>query len=121
VYKVLIFLKRNERLSSEEFVEHYETVHRPLAEGHLINLKRYTRRYIQWMTEPRSGVDQGLDFDVVTEMWFDSREQFDEAMAKISVPPASEELAADEAQLFDNSRLIWASVTEYDSDLESGS
>lgn len=119
MYKVLIFLKRRAGLSRQDFIKHYETVHAPLAETHLKHLKRYTRRYVEWLSEPRSGVDQGLDFDVVTEMWFDSREEFNDAMAQISVPPASEELAADEDQLFDRSRLIWASVTEYDSDLQS--
>jgi uncharacterized protein (TIGR02118 family) len=119
VYKVLIFLKRREGLSREDFIDHYENVHRPLAEKHLTHLVRYTRRYVEWLAEPRLGGEQGLDFDVVTELWFESREHFDEAMARLGTPPASDEIAADEEQLFDRSRLIWASVTEYDSDLRS--
>jgi len=41
--KVMAFIKRKPGISHEEFVQHYEEVHAPLAVKHLTTISRYVR------------------------------------------------------------------------------
>ncbi len=117
MYKVLIFNKRRAGLSHEEFVKYYESVHAKRAEKYLVNVKRYCRRYIEWRPA-RNDSNPDLGFDVITEMWCDTREDFEAAIAAVAVPPASDEIAADEEYLFDPSGHVWALATDHESDMQ---
>jgi len=84
--KVLLFMKKKAGLTDEQFRHHYETSHAPLAEKYLGRyMAEYRRNYRS------GGSDAGLPgsasafegsageapFDVITEIWFHDRENFE--------------------------------------------
>ena len=99
--KVLTLLKRKAGLSTEEFRDHYENVHRHLGEKYLApHALRYLRRYV----EPGSGsagYAAAPDFDVIMEVWFPDQRAMAAAMEAINSPAAQAELKPDEEKLFD--------------------
>ena len=67
--KSMALIKRKPGLSMEEFIQHYEEVHAPLALKLLPAFKRYVRNYV--INAP--GAEEA-DFDCITEFWFDDIE-----------------------------------------------
>ena len=70
--KVMLMMKRKPGLSLEEFIDHYERVHVPLALTNARNLVHYERHYLH----PGRFVPFGdelvePDYDVITELWYD--------------------------------------------------
>jgi hypothetical protein len=118
MYKVLIFNSRREGLSREEFRDYYESVHAKRAEPYLDHVKHYSRRYLDWIPDGANGTVPGFDFDVITEIWCDSREDFDAAMGVVFASPAAAGMREDEAHMFASASHVWATVTECESDLE---
>ena len=84
VFKLLIFLKRRPGMSLEAFRDYYENFHRKIGENYKAGVCRYVRRYVQPLPNPATGQTEELDFDVVTETWFD-----DPAIFKAVVDTAS--------------------------------
>ncbi|KKC27301.1 EthD domain-containing protein [Sphingomonas sp. SRS2] len=117
MFKAVCLLKRRPGMSFEEFVEYYETNHRKLGEKWLNGPTRYVRRYLHPVNNPVSGETPELDYDVLTEMWFETREAFDVAMAALSRPEAAQEILEDEVKLFDRSKISLCWIEERESDL----
>ena len=67
--KSMALIKRKPGLSREEFIQHYEEVHAPLALKHFPIFKRYVRNYVIPLPDAEE-----LDFDCITEIWFDEIE-----------------------------------------------
>lgn len=106
MFKLIILLKRKNGMSVEEFRNYYETKHIALTRKITPNMKRYTRNYITpYSTD--LGANGDSPFDCVTEVYFDSREDFDDQMKFLSDnPDRAAELVEDEHNLFDRSK-IW--------------
>lgn len=98
MFKMIALLKRKHGLSLDEFIKLYEEGHALFAAPHLPKLRHYERRYIEPMHNPVSGADHQPDFDVVTEIWFDTREDWQAAMLHVQTVKGFE---ADELKLFD--------------------
>lgn len=116
-YKVLIFLKRRPGMTLEAFRDYYETHHVALTSKHLVGASRYVRRYVDPAPNNETGVTGELDFDVITELWFE-----DPATVKALIRIGSDmkfptEILADEEKVFDRSKTRYATVLECDSDL----
>ena len=117
--KVMLFMKRKPGLSLEEFIDHYERVHVPLALKDARNLVHYERHYLR----PGRFVPFGdelvePDYDVITELWFESEARFDEQQALLRRhPDALAHIVADEEQLFDRTKSRFAYVEDHVSDL----
>lgn len=111
-------LKRNPNLTHEEFVEHYENVHRKIGEKYLKGrASRYVRRYLTPIVDPTYGVEGDQDFDIIMELWFESEAIYAETLAHITTPEASAEIIADEEILFDRAANRFFTVSETESDL----
>lgn len=117
MYKLVAILKRREGMSPEQFRDYYETQHAPLAKTLIPGLRRYVRRY------PRPQIVAGyptpppLAFDVITELWFDSADDFEQAMAVFSAPEVAALLREDELRLFDREAGVQFYVEEEESEL----
>ena len=75
MYKMLVLIRRKPGLSREEFRAYYEEHHAPWGIELLgTSLRRYVRNYVT------GGTDDGPD--VVTEFWWNTREDF-EAFLKL--------------------------------------
>lgn len=105
MFKVAVTIRKNPALSVAQFRDHYETRHAPLAASLMPRMRRYTRHFTTPYgdaTYAGSG-DQGLD--VITEMWFDSQADFNEAMAHLSQPEVAAILGADEERVFERASI----------------
>jgi hypothetical protein len=116
-FKVLIFLKRRPGMSLEAFRDYYEGVHSKLCEGYSRGARRYVRRYVQPRPNSLTGKDDELEFDVITELWFEDRAVFEKAVYHASRGELPAAVLADEERLFDRSKTRYATVVEFGSEL----
>jgi len=73
--KAISMHKRKPGTTMEEFQRHYEDIHVPLGLKHFPALRGYRRNYV--IVPP--GAEE-LGFDVITEYWYDSMEDYQTAM-----------------------------------------
>jgi uncharacterized protein (TIGR02118 family) len=106
VIKVVLFVRRKVGWSAEDFRRRYEEGHAPLARSVLPMLRRYTRSYVR---EASSGFQP--DFDVITEFWFDSRGDWEAAMA-FAASEEGQVLARDEEVFMDRPTMRYLVVEE---------
>ncbi|OYW88665.1 MAG: hypothetical protein B7Z20_01965 [Sphingobium sp. 32-64-5] len=78
-------------------------------------MRRYVRRYVQPGDTFLYEGAPDLDFDVVTELWFDDRQSYDDAMIPLGQSEAAQLLAADERALFDMASIRRFVVDERES------
>ncbi|HTZ71845.1 MAG TPA: EthD domain-containing protein [Acetobacteraceae bacterium] len=121
IYKVLIFLKRRNGMSIDEFRDYYENNHSKLCEKYAAGALRYFRRYVAPVANLETGESGELDFDVITELWFDNRTVFEKVLEIGSMVRLPAEVLADEMRLFDRTKTRYASVVEWESDLPRSS
>lgn len=99
MFKYIIMLKRKTGLSDEAFGRHYEEVHAPLGLSLLPTARRYSRKYVRSRGSKFSPVVDDA-FDVITEVWFDDQQAWEQAMSSISKEDAAL-LTEDEFKIFD--------------------
>jgi hypothetical protein len=118
MFKAVCLLKRRASMSFEEFQSYYENHHRKLGEKWVPTQVKYVRRYLHPVgRNPITGEAPATEYDVLTEMWFENRAAFEAAMEALGAPDASAEIAADEEQLFDRSKICLCEIEECESDL----
>jgi len=120
VFKQICFLRKRPDMSVDQFVDYYENQHSRLSERmgrspSIPNAVRYVRRYLVPESNPVTGevIDPG--FDCIMEIWWNSREDFEESQRVISSPDRLPSIMEDEARLFASHHNPVCSVVEYDS------
>ena len=117
-YKILLFMKRRPGMSMEAFMDYYENHHVPLCSKYASgSVKRYMRRFITPQPNPDSGATGELEFDVVTELWFEDEAAYRGTVNYLSTSIMPDEVVTDERNLFDRSKIRMATVVECESDL----
>lgn len=111
--KGMLLVPRRRDLSREEFLRHYEEVHVPLVLAHFPGLRGNVRNHVL----PSTGSSEP-PFDCVTEFWWDTREQFDRAVAYLQ-SEAGREILEDEERFIDRPRMLMFLVDERVSDCGS--
>jgi hypothetical protein len=106
---IITLLKRRDGMSREDFRSYYETTHRRIGER---VLSGYATRYVRRYLAPVDGVDQAADADVVMEIDFPDQATHDACFAAMGDPATMAEIVADEARLFDRSRIRIFNVTD---------
>ena len=115
--KQVFLLKRRDGMSMEEFKHYYETHHAKFGEKMLTNARRYVRRYVKAQKNPLTGEVIELDFDVVMEIWWDSKEDCI-AAGKAAVESGINQLVwEDEEKLFNTHANRVFTVEEHDTHL----
>lgn len=110
--KVMIFIPRKPGISVEQFREHYEKVHAPLAVKLLPMIKEYRRNHLDRNLKLRDGSSAALDFDVVTEMEFASEDDYAAFRKRLADPDVSAQVRADEANFIDGPNVRHVIVRE---------
>lgn len=105
MYKTAVLIRRNPGLTSEQFRTHYEAVHAPLASGFMPKMLRYTRHFLTPYGNTTYAAGGVADYDVITEMWFETESDFLETMAQLSRPDIAAQLGADELRVFDRESI----------------
>ena len=118
--KMINLLKRHPDLPMEEFIEHYETVHRKIGEKWLSKFAvKYVRRYLREVPESVYPGKMPRNYDVVMEIWFPDRKAFKDCFAVLVTAEAQAEIRSDEDRLFDRDNMHFFIAEEHESDLSS--
>lgn len=119
--KQVDLLRAKPGMSRKDFIAYYENVHAPMAMRVLNkNGKPLFARYVRNFTVPGGKFDMAhidsqhaeVDFDVISEFWYWSQEDFDELAVQCAKPEVGAEIAACEADFLDRSRITIFMVDE---------
>ena len=120
MFKQICFFRKRPDTTLEEFMDYYENQHSQLSKRmgrapSLPNAQRYVRRYLTPEKNPVTGevIDPG--FDCIMEIWWNSREDFENSQRIISDPARLPAIKEDEDKLFASHANPVCSVIEYDS------
>jgi EthD domain len=118
--KQVVFLKKRDDLTMEQFMDYYETQHSQLsrkigAPPPLPNAQRYVRRYVKPEPNPLTGEVIHPGYDCIMEIWWNSRLDFEAAMKALGNPEFLDKRKADELNLFASNSNPVVTVEEFDS------
>jgi len=116
-YKILLFMKRRPGMTLEAFQDYYENHHVPLCEKYISGVSRYVRRFLTPHRNPETGATQELQFDVITELWFEDAAIFRGTVEYLATSIMPDEVVEDEKRLFDRTKTRMATVVECESAL----
>jgi hypothetical protein len=116
-YKILLFMKRRPGMTLEAFQDYYENHHAPLCAKYASGVSRYVRRFLTPHPNPETGATEELQFDVITELWFEDEAIYRGTVEYLATSIMPDEVVADEKQLFDRSKMRMATVVECESAL----
>jgi hypothetical protein len=118
--KQVVLLKRRDGMSMDEFIDYYENHHSKLGERFMPLARRYVRRYVRPEKNPITGEIVELDFDVVMEIWWNTRQDFEQTMKQIGEGEVHRLFHDDEEKIFNSHNNRVFTVDEYESDMPAG-
>src|SRR3546814_649252 len=101
MFKAICLIRRKPGMTMSDFIDRYENGHAVLCAQLIPGMVRYLRRYVQHEDVFLYPGAASLDFDVVTELWYESRQAYDNSMQSLEEPAKAALLLEDEKQLFD--------------------
>jgi uncharacterized protein (TIGR02118 family) len=111
--KLIGLLKRKSGLTREAFIDYYENNHVPLV-TRLVPLGRhYRRNYVDKMRINGREADGDFDYDVVSEVRFESDENYSAFAQAMADPKIFQQIVADEENFLERSASRILMVTEY--------
>lgn len=114
-------MKRKPGMSVEDFHDYYENRHVPLAMKYARNDHRYIRRYLVPQPHAESGRNDELPYDVITELIYDDKAAFERVLNYLTTSVVSEDVIADEMNLFDRPTMRIATVVECETPMDDAS
>jgi uncharacterized protein (TIGR02118 family) len=116
-YKILLFMKRRPGMSFAAFQDYYENQHAPLCEKYASGISRYVRRFLTPHPNPETGATEELQFDVITELWFEDEATFRGTVDYLATSIMPDEVVEYEKRLFDRTKTRMATIVECESTL----
>ncbi len=118
--KQICFFRKRPDMTMDAFMDYYENQHAQLSKRmgrapSLPNAQRYVRRYLVPEKNPVTGTVIDPGFDCIMEIWWNSREDFENSQRVISDPMRLPAIKEDEAHLFASHNNPVCTVIEYDS------
>ena len=117
--KQVSVMKRHPGMTMQEFIDRYEGHHAKFGERLFGKAQRFVRRYVQPQKNPLTGTVVESDFDVIMEIWWNSQEDFEEAMRGIASSGLIDEIRKSGAKLFASQNNPAFTVVEYDSNMSA--
>ena len=112
MFKVFGFLTKKQDMETQAFIDHYENNHVPLICGLAPVPIVYNRNYLVRGDEINRE-DDGIDFDVVTELVFPDRNAYLAWRLAVGTGTAGAQVSADEARFLDRTRTRAYVIEEY--------
>lgn len=110
--KFMIFIARRKDLSRQEFIDYYETHHVALARRVGLRMADYRRNYVTaGVYDSKGATAARFDFDVITEICFDTRADYEAFKAVHADPDVRKQIEADERKFIDQSKT-WTYVVD---------
>jgi hypothetical protein len=118
--KQICFFKKRPDMTMDEFMDYYENQHSQLAKKAgakpaIPNAVRYVRRYLKPELNPVTGEVHDCGYDCIMEIWWNSREDFENSQRIIADPARLPLTKADEKNLFASHANPIVTCVEYDS------
>ena len=118
--KQICFFRKRPDMSMDAFMDYYENQHSQLSKRvgrapALPGAVRYVRRYMRPEKNPVTGAVIDPGFDCIMEIWWKSREDFENSQRIISSPERLPLIKEDEMKLFASHDNPVCTVVEYDS------
>jgi uncharacterized protein (TIGR02118 family) len=113
--KLTFLFKRKPGMTPEQFREHYENRHVPLALRLLPYFSDYARNYIRHDLAYRPEglhIDNAPSFDVVTEVTFATDADYDLMMSRLADPTVAKQIIEDEERFMDRKATLMFFVDE---------
>lgn len=110
MFKIFAFLKKKDGMDTPAFINYYENNHVPLILSLTHAPQVYKRNYLK-KGDQFNLESPAIEFDVVTEQVFASREDLQAWLANLSQPGVGAKVVADEGMFLDRSHY-WAYVIE---------
>jgi uncharacterized protein (TIGR02118 family) len=110
--KVIALMRRKPGLTKAQFIEYYETRHAPLMNRlQQPELVGYKRNFVD--LEGAILTDGNPPwFDVVTELYYESRQAYEQCMTRLAAPEPTQQRIADESNFLDRSMIHFFIVEE---------
>ena len=117
--KLILLLKFKSGMSQKEGISYYEKDHVPLIlrtfPGFILD---YRRNYVlfdsMFLPKHMEGPPPAPPpFDIITELWFESREVYERITAAMADPVLGDEIARDEAKFLDRTSMTMFLVEEH--------
>ena len=120
MFKQICFFRKRPDMTMDEFMDYYENQHSQLSKRmgrapSLPNAQRYVRRYLVPEKNPVTGDVHDPGYDCIMEIWWNSREDFENSQRVISDPERLPAIKEDETHLFASHITPVCSVIEYES------
>lgn len=120
MFKQICFFRKRPDMTMTEFMDYYEDQHSQLSKRmgrspSIPNAVRYVRRYLQPEKNPVTGEVHDPGYDCIMEIWWNSREDFENSQKIIASPDRLPDVMKDEEKLFASHDNPVCSVVEYDS------
>lgn len=120
MFKQICFFRKRPDMTMDEFMDYYENQHSQLSKKmgrspSIPNAVRYVRRYVTLEKNPVTGEIHDPGFDCIMEIWWNSREDFENSQRVIADPARLPAIKEDEDHLFASHANPVVSVIEYDS------
>jgi len=120
MFKQICFFRKRPDMSLEAFIDYYENRHSQLSKRmgrspSIPDAQRYVRRYLKPEKNPVTGEVHDPGYDCIMEIWWNSREDFENSQKLIGSPDRLPAIKEDEAKLFASHANPVCSVVEYDS------
>ena len=116
MFKVMIFARRKPGISRQQLIDAYESDHmdltdRLVGEGKIPALKDYRRNYLAH--GHRLNVGSDLEYDVVTEAWFEDEAAFEANRNGVADPAVAAAIFADLDGFLDLGTIRYLVVDEF--------
>lgn len=102
MFKCIALLKKRSDLSRDELINYYENNHAPLIKSLFPGILQYRRNFLD-LDGAFLSKAATIDFDVITEIWFENRAAYDVFIAENARPDVARRIAEDEENVFDRS------------------
>lgn len=102
MYKCIALLKKRSDLTRDQLIDYYENNHAPLIKSLFPGILQYKRNFLD-LDGAFLSQTATIDFDVVTELWFEDRAAYDVFLAENAKPDVARRIAEDEENVFDRS------------------
>jgi len=112
LFKVIALLAIRPDLTKAQLIDYYETRHAPLIWSKFPWIVEYRRNFIDLEGSIFAPAAKPLDFDVITELWFKSRADYQRMLDDHANTDVGQIIADDEANCFDRSKTRFFVVEE---------
>jgi uncharacterized protein (TIGR02118 family) len=110
-FKAMAVMAKKPGLSKTEFIDYYENHHVPLIRS-MFDIAEYRRSYVDLTGAILAPEVEKPDFDVVTELWFKTRTDYEAMLAGPNDPEVTRRIADDEANFLDRTKTRFFIVDE---------